>query len=185
MTADEHKKFIEENENVMICCGRMGPMCIPVYGAMEELENEYSNVKFADMEFDNPEAHIIRNAGGRASEDAIRSLILSHKLLYTDHWFVIHHTDCGMETIDNKTMGELLADNLDHAVLNRTGWENMNHGGGSDEGKTMDWLTISDRVQSLVDDVRRIREHPLVSENVSVYGFLYDVKTGRLEEIAG
>ena len=62
MTADEHKEFIEENENVMICCGRMGPMCIPVYGAMEELENEYSNVKFADMEFDNPEAHVIRNA---------------------------------------------------------------------------------------------------------------------------
>ncbi|MFC2125049.1 thioredoxin family protein [Bacteroidota bacterium] len=62
MTTDEHNKFIEENENVMICCGRMGPMCIPVYGVMEELENEYSNVKFADMEFDNPEAHVIRNA---------------------------------------------------------------------------------------------------------------------------
>lgn len=62
MSADEHKKFIEENENVMICCGRMGPMCIPVYGAMEELEDEYKNVKFADMEFDNPEAHVIRNA---------------------------------------------------------------------------------------------------------------------------
>lgn len=62
MNADEHQKFIEENENVMICCGRMGPMCIPVYGIMEELEGEYSHVKFADMEFDNPEAHVIRNA---------------------------------------------------------------------------------------------------------------------------
>ena len=62
MTVDDHKKFVEENENVMICCGRMGPMCIPVYGAMEELEDEYSNIKFADMEFDNPEAHVIRNA---------------------------------------------------------------------------------------------------------------------------
>lgn len=63
-SAAEHKKFIEENENVMICCGRMGPMCIPVYGIMEELEeeNEYKNIKFADMEFDNPEAHVIRNA---------------------------------------------------------------------------------------------------------------------------
>lgn len=61
-SADEHKKFIEENENVMICCGRMGPMCIPVYASMEELEGEYTNVKFADMEFDNPEAHVIRNA---------------------------------------------------------------------------------------------------------------------------
>lgn len=60
--ADEHKKFIEENENVMICCGRMGPMCIPVYGIMEDLETQYPHVKFADMEFDNPEAHVIRNA---------------------------------------------------------------------------------------------------------------------------
>ena len=61
MTADEHQKLINENENVMICCGRMGPMCIPVYGVMEDLEVEYKHVKFADMEFDNPEAHVIRN----------------------------------------------------------------------------------------------------------------------------
>ncbi|NLA24365.1 MAG: thioredoxin [Bacteroidales bacterium] len=62
LSAEEHKNFIEENENVMICCGRMGPMCIPVYEAMEELEEEYTHVKFADMEFDIPDAHVIRNA---------------------------------------------------------------------------------------------------------------------------
>lgn len=61
-TAEEHKKFIEENENVMICCGRMGPMCLPVYDIMEDLEGEYKNVKFADMDFDIPDAHVIRNA---------------------------------------------------------------------------------------------------------------------------
>ena len=60
-TAADHQKFISENENVMICCSRMGPMCIPVYGIMEILENQYANVKFADMEFDNPESHVIRN----------------------------------------------------------------------------------------------------------------------------
>ena len=60
-TADAHQKFISENENVMICCGRMGPMCIPVYGIMEDLEGEYKKVKFADMEFDSPESHVIRN----------------------------------------------------------------------------------------------------------------------------
>jgi thioredoxin 1 len=60
-TADAHQKFISENENVMICCGRMGPMCIPVYGIMEDLEDQYANVKFADMEFDSPESHVIRN----------------------------------------------------------------------------------------------------------------------------
>ena len=62
LTADEHKKFIEENENVMICCGRMGPMCIPVYAIMKELEGTYRHVKFADMEFDSPESSVIRNA---------------------------------------------------------------------------------------------------------------------------
>jgi thioredoxin 1 len=62
LTADQHQKAISENENVMICCGRMGPMCIPVYGIMELLEKEYPHVSFYDMEFDNPEAHVIRNA---------------------------------------------------------------------------------------------------------------------------
>ncbi len=62
ISADEHKKFIEENENVMICCGRMGPMCLPVYGIMEDLQQTYKHVTFADMEFDNPESHVIRNA---------------------------------------------------------------------------------------------------------------------------
>lgn len=61
-SASELQKLINENENVMVCCGRMGPMCIPVYDAMEELEDEYKNVKFYTMAFDNPEAHIIRNA---------------------------------------------------------------------------------------------------------------------------
>ncbi|MBN1157939.1 MAG: thioredoxin family protein [Bacteroidales bacterium] len=61
-SASDHQKVISENNNVMVCCGRMGPMCIPVYGIMEELEEEYSHVKFYDMEFDNPESHVIRNA---------------------------------------------------------------------------------------------------------------------------
>jgi thioredoxin 1 len=60
-TAEDLKNAINENENVMVCCGRMGPMCIPVYGIMEELEQERTNVKFFDMAFDSPEAHIIRN----------------------------------------------------------------------------------------------------------------------------
>jgi len=57
----EHSEIINNNENVMICCGRMGPMCIPVYEIMEELEGEYKNVKFVDMEFDSPDAKVIRN----------------------------------------------------------------------------------------------------------------------------
>ncbi|MCF6331987.1 MAG: thioredoxin [Draconibacterium sp.] len=61
-TADELEKMIAENENLMVCCGRMGPMCLPVYDVMEELEEEKQNVKFAVMGFDNPEAESIRRA---------------------------------------------------------------------------------------------------------------------------
>jgi len=61
-TAAQHAEILENNENVMICCGRMGPMCVPVYAAMEELREEYPNIKFMDMLFDSPEAHVIRNA---------------------------------------------------------------------------------------------------------------------------
>ena len=61
-TSQELEKIIENNENVMVCCGRMGPMCIPVYEAMEELEEERPNIKFYSMAFDSPEAAPIRNA---------------------------------------------------------------------------------------------------------------------------
>jgi thioredoxin 1 len=57
----DYNKAISENGNVMIICGRMGPMCIPVYGIAEELEAEYRHVKFFDMEFDNPISEVIRN----------------------------------------------------------------------------------------------------------------------------
>ena len=60
-SAAEHEKIISENENVMVICGRMGSMCVPVYRVAEELEQEYAHVKFYDMEFDNPESLIIRN----------------------------------------------------------------------------------------------------------------------------
>lgn len=61
-SATELEKVLAENENVMVCCGRMGPMCFPVYNIMERLEKERSNVKFMVMGFDNPEAAPIRNA---------------------------------------------------------------------------------------------------------------------------
>ncbi len=61
LSEKDHAELLANNENVMICCGRMGPMCIPVYEVMEELEGEYKNVKFADMEFDTADAKVIRN----------------------------------------------------------------------------------------------------------------------------
>ncbi|MDH3230072.1 MAG: carbonic anhydrase [Alphaproteobacteria bacterium] len=130
------------------------------------------------------DAHVIRNAGGRASDDAIRSLVISHKLLGTQAWFVIHHTDCGMETFTDQIMRGLLASSLETATIDANGWRDTGSGPGSTEGDYIDWLTIADNARSVVADVARIRTHPLVPANVPIYGYIYDVRSGRLNEVA-
>jgi carbonic anhydrase len=130
------------------------------------------------------DAHVIRNAGGRASDDAIRSLVISYKLLGTREWFVIHHTDCGMEFFTNDVMRGLLRTSLETARLTPEGFTDVGTGPGSAKGDDIDWLTIKDRMQSVVDDVTRIRQHALVPATIPIYGYIYDVRTGRLEEVA-
>ncbi|MFA7097448.1 MAG: carbonic anhydrase [Gammaproteobacteria bacterium] len=129
------------------------------------------------------DAHVIRNAGGRASDDAIRSLVISYKLLGTREWFVVHHTDCGMETFTDDIMRGLLASSLKTATLDASGWIDSGEGPGSTEGNYIDWLTISDNPRSVVEDVQRIRNHPLVPGDIAIYGYIYDVRTGRLMEV--
>jgi carbonic anhydrase len=130
------------------------------------------------------DAHVIRNAGGRASDDAIRSLVISYKLLGTAEWFVIHHSDCGMEFFTNDVMTGLLERSLETAALGADGFYDVGAGPGSTAGREIDWLTISDRDQSVVEDVRRIRDHPLVPATIPIYGYVYNVRTGGLEEVA-
>jgi carbonic anhydrase len=129
------------------------------------------------------DAHVIRNAGGRASDDAIRSLVISYKLLGTREWFVIHHTNCGMESFTDEVMRGLLASSLDTAELGADGFHDVGIGPGSSEARYIDWLTITDNAQSVVEDVARIRSHPLVPGRIPIYGYLYDVATGRLVEV--
>src|SRR5437868_5161994 len=81
------------------------------------------------------DAHVIRNAGGRASDDAIRSLVISHKLLGTNEWFVIHHTNCGMELFTDEVIRDLLANSLEQAVIDSQGWHDRAAGPGSDAGE--------------------------------------------------
>lgn len=129
------------------------------------------------------DAHVIRNAGGRASDDAIRSLVISYKLLGTKEWFVIHHSDCGMEFFTDEVIRGLLANSLETAALGAEGFYDIGTGPGSAEAKYIDWLTISEQAQSVTEDVARIKAHPLVPGNIPVYGYIYDVKTGRLVEV--
>ena len=129
------------------------------------------------------DAHVIRNAGGRASDDAIRSLVISYKLLGTREWFVIHHTDCGMETFTDEIMRDLWASSLKTASVDASGWHDSGDGPGSTEGQFIDWLTIKDQVTSVTADVRRIRNHPLVPKTIPIYGYIYDVRSGKLLEV--
>jgi carbonic anhydrase len=129
------------------------------------------------------DAHIIRNAGGRASDDAIRSLVISYKLLGTKEFFVIHHTDCGMVLFNNKIMTDLLSSSLEQAVIDEKGWHDVGVGPGSPEGEKIDWLTFTDENQALIDDVKRIRNHPLVPKTIPIYGYIYDVRSGKLNEV--
>jgi carbonic anhydrase len=131
------------------------------------------------------DAHVIRNAGGRASDDAIRSLVISYKLLGTREFFVIHHTNCGMEFFSNDVMRELLASSLETAELTPIGFRDVGRGPGSHAGEYIEWLTIRDQAQAVIDDVERIRNHPLVPKSIPIYGFVYDVCSGKLIEVEG
>lgn len=129
------------------------------------------------------DAHVIRNAGGRASDDAIRSLVISYKLLGTKEFFVIHHTNCGMEFFTNDVIRDLLASSLETAALGPEGFRDVGKGPGSRAAQFIDFLTIPDQTQAVIDDVERIRNHPLVPKSIPIYGYVYDVKTGGLTEV--
>jgi carbonic anhydrase len=131
------------------------------------------------------DAHVIRNAGGRASDDAIRSLVISYKLLGTREWFVIHHTDCGMQLFTDDVIAGLLEQSLETANIDANGWHDVGQGPGSPEGRYIKWHTISNAEQIVIEDVARIAAHPLVPAGIPLYGFIYDVRTGRLVEVPG
>ena len=133
---------------------------------------------------------MIRNAGGRATDDALRSLVISHKLLGTKEWFIVHHTNCGMELFEQATMATLLETSLttanivaDAAAPNGITFANASAEGGSKHGHQVHWGCIGDQAASIKEDVERVVKHELVAPGIPVHGYLYDVKTGKLGHI--
>jgi carbonic anhydrase len=110
------------------------------------------------------DAHVIRNAGGRA-QDALRSLIISQRLLGTREVAVIHHTDCGMLTFKNEELRAQVKREL-----------------GAD-ASGIDFLPFADVEKSVRDDVAALRDSPFIPRDFPVRGFVYDVRTGRLTEV--
>ena len=110
------------------------------------------------------DAHVIRNAGGRA-QDALRSLVISQRLLGTNEIAVIHHTGCGMLTFTNPDLHAKVKKDL-----------------GADSS-SMDFLPFKDLEESIREDVAFLASSPLIPGDVTIRGFLYDVRTGRLSEV--
>jgi carbonic anhydrase len=180
----ELNKVLEANSAYVAEFGTKGNLALPPargFAILTCMDARLDPAKYAGLS--EGDAHVIRNAGGRASDDAIRSLVISYKLLGTKEWFVIHHSDCGMEFFTDEVIRGLLANSLETAALGAEGFYDVGTGPGSAEAKYIDWLTIADQAQSVAEDVQRIKNHPLVPANIPVYGYIYDVKTGRLVEV--
>jgi carbonic anhydrase len=172
------------NANYVANFGNKGDLALPPargFAILTCMDARLDPAKYAGLS--EGDAHVIRNAGARASDDAIRSLVISHKLLGTKEWFVIHHTNCGMELFCDEIMGDLLEDSLATAAFDGKNWSNPQHGGGCAAGHFIKWHTIKTQEESVAQDVARIRSHPLVPKNVPIYGYIYDVKTGKLIEV--
>ena len=178
------EEVLSANEEYASDFGAKGELALPParrFAILTCMDARLDPARYAGLS--EGDAHVIRNAGGRASDDAIRSLVISYKLLGTREWFVIHHTDCGMEFFTNEVIGDLLESSLETAELGPDGFTDVGEGPGSPAGKEIDWLTISDQQGAVVDDVEKIRNHPLVPGSIPVYGYIYDVKSGRLIEV--
>ncbi len=110
------------------------------------------------------DAHVIRNAGGRA-QDAIRSLVISQRLLGTTEIVVLHHTDCGMLTFNNEQLAAKVQAELGVDVAGQ------------------DFLPFPDLEQSVRDDVAILRASPLIPSSIPISGAIYDVTTGKVHEV--
>jgi carbonic anhydrase len=177
-------EVLAANDEYVAGFGSKGDLALPparAFAILTCMDARLDPAKYAGLS--EGDAHVIRNAGGRASDDAIRSLVISYKLLGTREWFVIHHSNCGMEFFSDGVIRELLANSLETAALGPDGFTDVGSGPGSTEGDYIDWLTITDNAESVVEDVTRIRRHPLVPGRIAIYGYIYDVSTGRLVEV--
>ena len=186
MTSKIVNEVIAANDAYVSGFGAKGNLALPPargFAILTCMDARLDPAKYAGLS--EGDAHVIRNAGARASDDAIRSLVISHKLLGTKEWFVIHHTNCGMELFCDDVMSDLLDDSLATASLDISTmkWSNPQHGGGCAAGHFIKWHTIKNQEESVAQDVARIRSHPLVPKNVPIYGYIYDVKTGKLNEV--
>ena len=179
-------EVLEANRHYRASFGEKGKLALPParrFAILTCMDARLDPAKFAGLA--EGDAHVIRNAGGRASDDAVRSLVISYKLLGTREFFVIYHTNCGMEFFTNEVIRGLLDNSLETADLTPSGFRDVGKGPGSRAGEFIEWLTIADPMQAVIDDVNRLRNHPLIPRSIPIYGYVYNVTTGELVEVEG
>ena len=166
-TADAvHQEVLAANRRYAESFGDKGKLALPParrFAILTCMDARLDPAKFAGLA--EGDAHVIRNAGGRASDDAIRSLVISHKLLGTNEWFVIHHTDCGMLTFSD--------DEVKAAIEADTGLR-----------PSFALEAFPDLAADVRQSIARIETSPFVPRKDNVRGFVYDVGTGRLDEVS-
>ena len=129
-------EVLQANEQYAATFGAKAELALPParhFAILTCMDARLDPAKYAGLR--EGDAHVIRNAGGRASDDAIRSLVISYKLLGTSEWFVIHHTNCGMEFFTDEVMRGLLASSLETAQLGADGFVDVGAGPGSRGGQ--------------------------------------------------
>ena len=172
---------IKANQSYAAAFGDKGSLALPParrFAILTCMDARLDPAKYAGLA--EGDAHVVRNAGGRATDDAIRSLVISYKLLGTKEWFVIHHTDCGMQLFNDEIMGDLLEKSLETASVDDKGWHDHGQGPGSVHGHYVKWHTFKDLEESVREDVARLHSHPLVPKTIPIHGYVYDVRNGKL-----
>ena len=160
-------EVLAANESYAAAFGDKARLAMPParrFAILTCMDARLDPAKFAGLS--EGDAHVIRNAGGLASPDAIRSLIISYKLLGTREFVVIHHTDCGMLTFTNEQIRDQLKQDT-----------------GAD-ASAIDFLPFSDVDESVRRDLATIRSSPLIPDEIPVRGFVYHVESGKLREVA-
>lgn len=111
------------------------------------------------------EAHILRNAGGIVTDDVLRSLIVSHELLGTERIFIINHTECGMATFKDEDLQKRLSEKY------------------KSDASNIKFLSFGDIKENIESQMEIIRNSPFLSDIISVHGFIYDIRTGKISEV--
>ena len=154
------------------------------HGIITCMDSRLDPIRISGLSAEN--THVIRNAGGRVTNDAIRSMIIAHKFLGTKDWQIIHHTDCMVGKLTDEIIQEALAFNIEPAEFDGDVWQNNKSSDINDQSNSIsqiEWQTFTDLEQSLIEDIEIIKSHPLIPDDINISGYVFDLSNDELKPI--